>query len=301
VMPPEFDLEAWRAWYAGERAAVDELLATHVARLRACDSQHSRLLEAVEYSLRQGGKRLRPILVRAACEACGGDVAAATPAAIAVECIHTFSLIHDDLPAMDDDDLRRGQPTNHKVFGEALAILAGDWLVAHAFMLLADPDVSAERSGRLVRALGMGSLAMVSGQASDIEGEQQPPAVDRVQHIHRHKTASLIEACGRLGAASAGVSVEREDALGAFGAHLGLAFQIIDDLLDCTASTEQLGKTAGKDAAVSKQTYPAVFGMEASRAQARREVDAALATLDPFGDAANRLRGLAYFVISRDR
>lgn len=304
-MPTELlssnETKAWKSWFQSARQDFDAELAAYLQSLPCVDEAHSRLMEAVTYSLTQGGKRLRPILVSEACQACGGATVASRQAALAVECIHTFSLIHDDLPAMDDDDLRRGKPTNHKVFGEAMAILAGDWLVAHAFELLADPALSAEIVPRLVRALGCGSRAMVAGQAADIAGESQETNADLVEHIHLHKTASLIEACCRLGAASAGASAADEDRLGQFGRHLGLAFQIVDDILDCTASTEQLGKRAGKDAAVNKQTYPAAYGLEASRRRADDEITKALNALEPFGERARNLRGLAHFVIARDR
>ena len=295
------DTQAWQTWFQMARESFEQELGAYLDALKKADPQHDRLMEAVCYSLTQGGKRLRPILVAETCLVAGGDIRSCRYPAIAVECIHTFSLIHDDLPAMDDDDLRRGVPTNHKVFGEALAILAGDWLVAHAFELLAHPELPPEIVPRLVRALGYGSRAMVAGQAADIAGESQETKPVLVEHIHRHKTASLIEACCRLGAAAAGASEADEESLGDFGQHLGLAFQIIDDILDCTASTEQLGKTAGKDAAVNKQTYPAAFGLDASRTRARAEIEAALAAVEPFGDRARNLRGMAQFVVSRDR
>jgi geranylgeranyl diphosphate synthase type II len=298
---PVTDPAAWRAWFDEQRAAVERTLKGHVSQLRANDPGHSRVLEAVAYSLVQGGKRLRPILVRECCVVSGGNVAAASPAALAVECIHTFSLIHDDLPAMDNDDLRRGQPTNHKVFGEAVAILAGDWLVAHAFGLLAGPDVSPHVSAALVRTLAEGSLGMVEGQGADIAGEGQAASAPLVEYIHRHKTARLIEACCRLGALAGGADSVQIERLGQYGQHLGLAFQIVDDVLDCTSSTDALGKRAGKDASVSKQTYPAVYGLEPARTQAAREVDAALAALAPLGPKADHLRGLARFVLERER
>lgn len=297
---PTRDREAWRRWYDDERLAVDRLLDAHLARLTRFGQAHSQLHEAFAYSLQQSGKRLRPILVREAARICGAAADAADAPAVAVECIHTFSLIHDDLPAMDDDDLRRGQPTNHRVFGEALAILAGDWLVAYAFRLLASahaPDVTQ----RLLEELGDGSLAMVEGQAADIAGEQKATEPVLVQYIHQRKTAALISTCCRLGAIAAQAPEESIAALGEYGRRVGLAFQIVDDLLDHTGSTEQLGKRAGKDAAVSKQTYPAAFGVDASRAAARREVGEAVAALAPWGADADHLRRLAEFVLDRDR
>jgi geranylgeranyl diphosphate synthase type II len=292
--------DAWHQWLKAEQAACNTLVAEHLDALRPAIASQEQLFDAVAYSLGQGGKRLRPILVRASCAACGADPADARLPALAVECIHTFSLIHDDLPAMDDDDLRRGQPTNHKVFGEALAILAGDWLVAHAFSLLAHPEIRPERSAAMVRVLGFGSLGMVEGQAADIAGEGQPADPERVEFIHLHKTARLLEASCRLGGLCAGADERQLGAVTDFGRQLGLAFQIVDDLLDATGSTEDLGKRAGKDAAVEKQTFPAAFGVEESRRRARETVDRATQALEPLGSAAESLRGLAEYVLSRN-
>jgi geranylgeranyl diphosphate synthase type II len=201
---------------------------------------------------------------------------------------------------MDDDDLRRGVPTNHKVFGEAMAILAGDWLATHAFTLLvATPDARAVP--QLSAALAAGTDAMIVGQAADIEGENQPTNAEQVKLIHRHKTAALIEACCKMGAIAAGADARTVDGMASYGRHLGLAFQIADDLLDATATTEELGKRAGKDADASKQTYPAAFGVEESRRQARAEVDQAVAALSPFGVEAEHLRALAEYVITREK
>jgi geranylgeranyl diphosphate synthase, type II len=294
VLSPTF-----QEWLAAERAACDAWIADHLREVTAGAHPSSRVLEAVAYSLGQPGKRLRPILVRAACAASGGALAAARPAALAVECIHTFSLIHDDLPAMDDDDLRRGQPTSHKVFGEALAILAGDWLVTHAFALLAQSETSPEINRALVETLSHGSLGMVEGQAADIAGEGQPADRERVEFIHAHKTAMLLEAACRMGALSAAADETVITAVQRYGRHLGLAFQIVDDLLDVTRSTAELGKRAGKDADVAKQTYPAVFGVDESWRRARQEIDAAVASLPVLGPAGGRLRELAEFVFTR--
>lgn len=295
------DDATWTAWLREQQAAVSRIIDDHVTALADSDPGHSRLREAVCYSLTQGGKRLRPILVRAACEACGQDPALATPGAIAIECIHTFSLIHDDLPAMDDDDLRRGQPTSHRVFGEAAAILAGDWLVTHAFAVLARADLPGAVTAELAAALAGGTLGMIEGQAADIAGEHLPPEATLVDFIHRHKTGRLIEASCRLGALCSGAGDAQLTALSDYGRHLGLAFQIVDDVLDCTSSTEQLGKRAGKDAGESKQTYPAVHGIEESRRRARQAADDAIAALTPFGERARWLGGLARYVVSRDR
>jgi geranylgeranyl diphosphate synthase type II len=287
-------------WFEERRRTVDNALSTHLNSLKTGAWSNTRLPSSVQYSLTAGGKRLRPILVLEACRVCGGSESNAMPAALAAECVHAFSLIHDDLPAMDDDDLRRGVPTNHKVFGEAMAILAGDWLVTHAFTLLAaTPDARAVAG--LVAALAAGTEAMVVGQAADIEGEDQPTDADRVRLIHRHKTAALIEACCKMGAIAAAADATGVDAMASYGRHLGLAFQIADDLLDATATTEDLGKRAGKDAEASKQTYPAAFGLDESRRHARAEVDQAAAALKLFGNEAEHLRALAEYVIARAR
>ena len=291
----------WRAWLDGQRRRVDTEISKHLNALKAGMHPHSPLLESVEYSLTDGGKRLRPLLVLESCRVCGGAEESAWPAALAIECIHTFSLIHDDLPAMDDDDLRRGRPTNHKVFGEAVAVLAGDWLVAHAFDLLSSEAVDPQVTSALVQALAQGSGDMIVGQGADIAGQQQPTDPELVQFIHRHKTARLWEAACKLGALSARASADEIKAMTEYGCRLGLAFQISDDLLDRTGTTEELGKRAGKDADESKQTYPAAFGIAESHRRARAEIEAAVAAVERFGPNANRLRGLTWYVIGRDR
>lgn len=259
------------------------------------------LVEAVRYSALAPGKRIRPFLVGASCEVCGGSIEQSLPVAAAMECVHAFSLIHDDLPAMDDDDLRRGRPTSHKVFGEAMAILAGDALLALAFEILAiKTDVSVDRVA-LVRELARatGWAGMIGGQAADILGEKAPPALDRVRAIHDHKTAALTAASCRMGAITAGASADRIEALGRYGRHLGRAFQIIDDVLDVTATAAELGKATTKDCDAGKQTYPRVVGVEASQQAARAEVEHAEAALECFGEGADNLRGLAQFVLNR--
>ncbi len=291
----------WRAWFDQQRRHVDAEISKHLNVLKAKIQPHSQLLEAVEYSLTGGGKRLRPVLVLETCRVCGGAEASAWPSALAIECIHTFSLIHDDLPAMDNDDLRRGKPTCHNVFGEAVAVLAGDWLIAHAFELLASEKVDPRIAPELVRTLARGSLDMIVGQSADIAGEQLPTDPELVKFIHRHKTARLLEASCKLGALAARASTDKLKGLAEYGNRLGLAFQISDDLLDRTGTTENLGKRVGKDADESKQTYPAAFGIEESRRRAREEIEAAVAALEPFGPKADRLRGLAWYVITRDR
>jgi geranylgeranyl diphosphate synthase type II len=266
-----------------------------------------RLIESIEYSLLAGGKRLRPALVLESARACGTDDPARHPAALAaagaIELIHTFSLVHDDLPAMDDDDLRRGRPTNHKVFGEAMAILAGDAMVATAFEVLAtDPDPAAgvRLAAELARAAG--PAGMIGGQVLDIEGENQSLSLEQLQRLHRMKTGALLVAACRMGAIAAGEGDSSKlRALTAFGRHIGLAFQIVDDLLDVTASREQLGKGTGKDAGKGKNTYPRLLGVEPSRREAERQLAAGLAVVDELGAPADGLRALARFVVERDR
>jgi len=259
--------------------------------------------KAMRYSLFAGGKRLRPALTLAAAEACGGEVAGALPAACAVECIHTYSLIHDDLPCMDDDDLRRGRPTSHKVFGEGIAVLAGDALLTMAFEILAQAkETPRYPMTALVRELAVasGSQWLIGGQVADLEGEGKKITGAELKYIHRCKTAALLAASVRLGAMSANASPARLGNLTEFGQSLGLAFQVIDDILDVTQTTEKLGKTAGKDAAATKATYPAIFGLERSREEARRLTVAAHAALKPFGKSGIALRAFADYLLVRD-
>ncbi len=290
----------WQQWYDARRAQVEDALARHIESLESHPTLDGRLAEAVRYCLTLPGKRLRPVLVLESCHVAGGEAERAMPAALAIECIHTFSLIHDDLPCMDDGQLRRGQPTCHRVFGEAVALLAGDWLVAHAFELLTRCDVPSA-VGPCTAILAKATAAMVVGQAADLEGEKHAANLDRVAFIHARKTAALIEACCAMGAAIAQADEPTRRRLSDYGRHLGLAFQITDDLLDCTQSTETLGKQSGSDAAVGKQTWPAAVGIEASRRRAADEVTAALQAIEWFSSRAGNLRGLARFVLHRDR
>ena len=262
-----------------------------------------KLLEAIDYSLMAGGKRLRPALVLECARACGaGDSAndSALAAAGAIELIHTFSLVHDDLPAMDDDDLRRGRPTNHKVFGEAMAILAGDAMVTLAFELLAT-KASHDVSPALIRELASaaGPAGMIGGQVLDMAGENQSLSLDELQRIHRMKTGALLTAACRLGAIAASAGEPALAGVSAYGQHLGIAFQIVDDVLDVTATPEQLGKRTNKDAGKGKNTYPALLGLEESKRAAREHLDAAIGALAAFGPRAERLRTLARFVVER--
>jgi len=268
-----------------------------------------RLLEAIEYSLMAGGKRLRPALVLECAKACGmprppGAAAAwksALAAAAAMELIHTFSLVHDDLPAMDDDDLRRGRPTNHKVYGEAIAILAGDAMTTMAFEILAG-DADAAVSPQLVRELASaaGPEGMIGGQVIDIDPQQRPAKLADLQRLHRMKTGALLRASCRMGAITAGAEPAKLAALDAYGRHLGLAFQIVDDILDQTATAEQIGKATNKDAAKGKVTYPMLLGLEASQREAQRQLAAALKAIEAFGPTAEGLRALARFVVERN-
>ena len=293
-----FDLTA----YMADRAqAVDRALDRFLPRESAPPAS---LHKAMRYSVFAGGKRLRPVLVAAGAEAVGGTLEAVMPAACAVEMIHTYSLIHDDLPAMDNDDFRRGVPTSHKVFGEAIAILAGDALLTLAFRLLANSSPAGGEAGRLRDLLievadAAGSAGMVGGQVADIECEGKVAGAAIVDYIHTHKTAALIRASIRSGAILAGASPIELTALGVAGDSLGLAFQIMDDILDITATSEELGKTAGKDQAQQKATYPAVHGIEASRRRAQTLVADAHAALVPFGECALPLRELGTFIIER--
>ena len=258
---------------------------------------------AMRYSLLGGGKRLRPILTLAAAEACGiKDPAKALPAACAVELIHTYSLIHDDLPCMDDDDLRRGRPTSHKVYGEGVAVLAGDALLTRAFALLAE-ITPAKRYPLSVlleeTAMAAGSLQLIAGQVADIEAEGKKLSIRDVRFIHERKTAAIIVLSLRFGAMIAGATTSQLKALTDFGASLGLAFQILDDILDVTATSEQLGKSAGKDLKAAKATYPAVIGLKAARKEAEIQTRKALRSLDVLGSRGVRLREIGESLLKR--
>jgi geranylgeranyl diphosphate synthase type II len=262
-----------------------------------------RLREAMQYSLLAGGKRLRPVLVLAACETCGGSIEAALPAACAIELVHTYSLIHDDLPAMDDDDWRRGRPTNHVQFGEALAILAGDALLTLAFEVLArevqPPEVAAACCADLASAAGMSG--MVGGQVADLEAESAGAhSLEQLEAIHRRKTGRLLCCALRLGGRIAGANEQTLQSLESYGNCVGLAFQIADDVLDITANRDKMGKGVNKDADHGKLTYPSLLGVEQSRAKAQALVEQACEALAPFGERGRRLEQLAHFVLERD-
>jgi geranylgeranyl diphosphate synthase, type II len=271
--------------------------------LPAARQRPATLHHAMRYSLFAGGKRLRPILCVAAAEACGGRVPAALPAACAVECVHTYSLVHDDLPCMDDDDFRRGKPTSHKVFGEGVAVLAGDALLTVAFEILAGvrPTPRYDLAAFVVElAQAAGSQRLIAGQVADLEAEGRKTNAAQLRFIHESKTAALITATVRLGGMSANATAGQLGALTRFGRSLGLAFQVIDDILDVTQTSAKLGKSAGKDVAAKKATYPAVFGLEKSRREAGRLTQAARRALRPLGDAAGTLQALADRLLARD-
>ena len=291
-----FDLDAYmKERLAAVDAALDRFLPPEAERPET-------LHKAMRYSVFAGGKRLRPILVMAGAEAVGGSAEQVMPTACAMELIHTYSLVHDDLPAMDNDDFRRGVPTNHKVFGEATAILAGDALLTLAFRLVAD-NLRQTSTGALDVVADIADAAghggMVAGQVADLEAEGRQVGADTVEYIHAHKTGALIRTSLRVGARLCGATAEQVRALSLAGADLGLAFQIVDDILDVVASSEELGKTAGKDQIQQKATYPAIYGIEASRARARDLIDEADAALAALGPRAEPIRALGRFILER--
>ncbi len=282
---------------------VDAALDSYLPK--ECELPHS-LHKAMRYSIFAGGKRVRPILMLAACEAVGGDTAQAIPAACAMEMIHTYSLIHDDLPAMDDDDYRRGNPTNHKVFGEAIAILAGDALLTEAFKLISSPRFAAEvpPAARLAViheiATCAGSYGMVGGQVVDMESEGKPDIdLPTVQYIHTHKTGALLKASVVAGALVGGADKPKLTAITRYGEAAGLAFQIADDILDIEGTTEEIGKDAGSDEARGKATYPAVMGLSEAKQEAQAMMDEAMRALEIFGSEADRLREIAMYIVKR--
>jgi geranylgeranyl diphosphate synthase type II len=270
------------------------------------------LHQAMRHSIFSGGKRLRPVLVLAAAEACGADRRQVLPAACALEYIHTYSLIHDDLPAMDDDDLRRGRPTCHKVYGEAAAILAGDALLTAAFELMTGkaqrdllrplgslgPARQLEAAALLAQAAGM--AGMVGGQMADIDAEGKSVELPVLQYIHVHKTGKLLQASLLVGGLLSGAASRQVKSLAVYGEALGLAFQIMDDILDVVGSAEKMGKNTGGDEAAGKATYPAFFGLEESRREAQGLIERACRAIRPLGPVAEPLKALAKFVVERE-
>lgn len=290
---------------ASDLASIEAAIAE---ALRDAPGRPPRLIEAMRYAALGPGKRLRPRLVLAACRACGGDPADAAAAASAVEMVHAYSLVHDDLPAMDDDDLRRGRPTVHRRYDEATAILAGDALLALAFETLAGPPTPEAVAGPACRELARaaGPAMLVGGQADDLLGAAAAPppteeALAHVEAIHRRKTGAMITVSLRLGGLCAGGEPAQLSALTAYGEALGLLFQVTDDLLDAVGLETTVGKRVGKDHEAGKLTYPGLLGLEASRAYAAELASQASSALDPFGDAAEPLRVLARQILMRDR
>ncbi|MGK7923561.1 MAG: geranylgeranyl diphosphate synthase CrtE [Trichodesmium sp.] len=291
-----FDLST----YLAERKALVE---------KALDNSISivypeKIYEAMRYSLLAGGKRLRPILCLATCELTGGNIEMAMPTACALEMIHTMSLIHDDLPAMDNDDYRRGKLTNHKVYGEDIAILAGDGLLSYAFEFVATQtkNVLPQQVLQVIARLGkaVGAAGLVGGQVVDLASEGlSEVSEETLNFIHIHKTGALLEACVVCGAILASASPNSVQKLSGYAKNIGLAFQIVDDILDITATTEELGKTARKDIEAQKATYPAIWGLEQSKSQAQKLIKNAKAELETFGEKAMPLIALADFIVSR--
>ncbi len=285
-----------------KREAVDRYLDAHVP---APHSSPAMLHEAIRYSLLAGGKRIRPILTLAAAEAIGPPPAGVLPVACACELIHTYSLIHDDLPAMDNDDFRRGKATNHKVFGDGMAILAGDGLLTMAFEwcsradLVTDVDPRCQVQIIAELALGAGTAGMVGGQVLDLQAEHQQVEWAALQHIHAQKTGKLIRAAVRVGALLSGATMTQFEHLTGYAEDIGLAFQIADDMLDVTGTREALGKDAQMDGERGKQTYPSVYGLEGARQLARECTDRALKRLNDFDKQADPLRGIAQYIVSR--
>lgn len=294
---PAFDLED----FLGVARSVVDLELDR--RVPAAGVLPTTLHQAMRHSLFAGGKRLRPVLCLAAAEACGGTIESAVPAAAALECIHTFSLIHDDLPCMDDDDFRRGVPTCHKLFGDAVAVLAGDALQALAFEIVASvPGNGRFSAADMVRELAQasGSLHLIGGQVLDLQGEGSDLSPEELQAIHERKTAALLASSVRLGAMSVAAEDDQMEALTRFGRSVGLAFQVIDDILDITQSSETLGKSAGKDQAVGKATYPLVYGLERSREIAHELTGEARASLAVFGERGRALHAIGDYLLERE-
>lgn len=289
-----------QAYLAAQQKAVDRALNRFLPKE---SEQPGTIHKAMRYSLFAGGKRLRPILCLAASESCGGKTTNALPLACAMECIHTYSLVHDDLPSMDNDDFRRGRATCHKVFGDGIAVLTGDALLTIAFGIAAKTRGTRRYStSKIVSeiASAAGSRRLIAGQVADLEAEGKPADHALVRYIHENKTAAMVTASVRLGAMSANADEKKLRALTKFGKALGLAFQVIDDILDVTQTSEKLGKSAGKDIAAHKATYPAVMGLEAARLEAARLTATAQSALHSFGAKAERLRQIASYLLERE-
>lgn len=289
-----------KPWLKATQKQVDSALGQFLPRENV---RPQTIHKAMRYSIFAGGKRLRPILCLAAAEACGGEVEDALAPACATEVMHTYSLVHDDLPSMDDDDLRRGRPTSHKVFGEGMAVLTGDALLTEVFTIIAQtPPTKRYSVGDYVKEIAEtgGSRKLIGGQVLDLEGEGKSLNKAQLVRIHEAKTAALLTCAVRLGAMTANATPRKLEALTTFGYNLGLAFQVIDDILDVTQTTEKLGKTAGKDEAVDKSTYPAILGLEPSRKEAARLTRKALKSLEVFGKKGARLEQIARYLLERE-
>ena len=285
-------------------SASKKLVDERLDKLLPVESEEpSAIHKAMRHSVFAGGKRVRPILVLASGESLSGDRNVLLPLGAGIEMMHTYSLIHDDLPALDNDDLRRGVPTCHKVFGEALAILAGDALMTRCYQILAElpglPDSTRIDIIREVAAATGTVNGMIGGQVVDLESEGREVTTSVLEYIHYSKTGALLRACIRCGALAAGANSKEMQSLTEFGGKIGLVFQIVDDILDVTSSSEVLGKTAGKDEKVKKATYPALYGIDASRKKACELVSSALEDIRDFGENAESLRSLARFVVNR--
>jgi geranylgeranyl pyrophosphate synthase len=289
----------FEAWAEARRARVEEALEAALA----AGEGPEQLREVMRYAVLGGGKRLRPLLCFGAAEAVGGHAEDALAAATAIELVHAYSLIHDDLPCMDDDDYRRGRPTCHKVFGEAAAVLAGDALLALAFEVVSRAPYEPERAVRIALeiARAAGPAGMVGGQVLDLEGEGRHLQLPDLERLHAMKTGALFVGSVRSGAIAAGAGAAATASLSDYGRAFGLAFQITDDVLDVVGDRSRLGKPVGGDAAREKSTFPALLGVEESRRRARALADEAARALAPFGAAADPLRALARFAVERDR
>lgn len=292
----------FKAYLEEKGAMVNETLRSIIPGI---EGPASKVLDAMRYSLFAGGKRLRPILCIAGAEAVGGNASVVLPVACALEFIHTYSLIHDDLPVMDDDDLRRGKPTNHKVFGEALALLAGDALLTEAFFCMSAPDISGKvEPALLLRVIRMiasaaGHRGMVGGQVVDIQSEGKIIDFPLVDYIHAHKTGSLIAASVASGAVLGGGSENQIEAASSYGRKVGLAFHIADDILDIEGDSKEIGKEVGSDVRKEKLTYPSVLGLDKSKEIQRQLINGAIECLESFDHRADPLRALAFFIIER--
>jgi geranylgeranyl diphosphate synthase type II len=300
-IPVDMDLKSYLSL---KRAVIDHALGLFLPNTAEPSAD---VVRAMQYSLFAGGKRLRPILCIAGAEAVGGEERRVIPIACALEMIHTYSLIHDDLPAMDNDDMRRGKPTSHRMFGEALALLAGDGLLSEAFRLMADPECLGDGDPRAclrvihMIAVAAGYRGMLGGQTVDILSEGKTADPSTVNFIHTHKTGALISVSVAAGAVLGGGSSEQVEALSIFGSKIGLAFQIADDILDIEGESEHTGKGVGGDARKGKMTYPAAFGVDGSRSVQYGLVEEALASVDAFDHRADPLRSIAGYIIERRR